>query len=138
MVTVWESLLSVGANGGKTDSPHHWLHKLACTRRLSARQEASEDTAAPYAADPLQTDRRDTPPGGQDHGSEWELNEIKFPALSVMVHQYLGVPATSASAECLFSIAGHVYDDLRQNLKEEMLEMLMWACVNREKRHAKL
>ena len=68
----------------------------------------------------------------------WTLNEMKFSALSVMVRQYLGVPATSASAECLFSIAGHVYDDLRQNLKEEMLEMLMWARVKREKRHAKL
>ena len=27
-------------------------------------------------------------------------------------------------------------DDLRQRMKEEMLEMLMWARVNREKRHA--
>ena len=34
---------------------------------------------------------------------EWYANnEIKFPALSVMARQYLGVPATSASAERLF------------------------------------
>ena len=58
-------------------------------------------------------------------------------SLSVMVRQYLGVSATSASAERLFSIAGRVYDDLRQRMKEEMLEMVMWARVNREKRHAK-
>ena len=44
----------------------------------------------------------------------WALNEMKFPALSVMVSQYSGVPATSTSAERLFSIAGRVYDDLRQ------------------------
>ena len=62
---------------------------------------------------------------------------MKFPALSVMVRQDLGVPATSASAERLFSIAGRTYDDLRQRMKEEMLEMLMWARVNREKRLAK-
>ena len=61
-------------------------------------------------------------------------NEIKFPALSVMVQQYLGVPATSASAERLFSIAGRTFDDLRQGMKEQMLEMLMWARINREKR----
>ena len=77
------------------------------------------------------------------HSTRWTrsrlsvaLNEMKFPALSVMVRQYLGIPATSASAERLFSIAGRGYDDLRQNMKEEMLEMLMWARVNREKRHA--
>ena len=67
----------------------------------------------------------------------WAANEINFPALSVMARQYLGVPATSASAERLFSIAGRNFDDLRQHMKEEMLEMLMWARVNRERRHAK-
>jgi hypothetical protein len=54
-----------------------------------------------------------------------------------MARQYLGVPATSASAERLFSIAGrssHIYDDLRQAMKEQMLEMLMWARINSEKR----
>ena len=54
----------------------------------------------------------------------------------VMARQYLGVPATSASAERLFSIAGRSFDDLRQRMKEEMLEMLMWARINREKRWA--
>ena len=68
----------------------------------------------------------------------WALNEMKVPALSVMVHQHLGVPATSASAERLFSICSRVYDDLRQNMKEKMLEMPMWARVNREKQDAKL
>ena len=67
----------------------------------------------------------------------WAFNEMKFPAMSVMVCQYLGVPTTAASAECLFSIVGRAYDDLRQRMKEEMLEMLMLARVNREKRHAK-
>jgi hypothetical protein len=61
-------------------------------------------------------------------------NEINFPALSVMARQYLGVPATSASAERLFSLAGRAFDDLRQCMKEEMLEILMWARINKEKR----
>ena len=43
--------------------------------------------------------------------------------------------ATSASAERLFSIAGRNFDDLRQKMGAEMLEMLMWARVNCEKRH---
>ena len=65
----------------------------------------------------------------------WAENEINFPALRVMARQYLGVPATSASAERLFSIAGRVFDDLRQGMQAEMLEMIMWARVNREKRY---
>jgi hypothetical protein len=60
--------------------------------------------------------------------------EINFPALRVMARQYLGVPATSASAERLFSLAGRAFDDLRQCMKEEMLEILMWARINKEKR----
>ena len=34
---------------------------------------------------------------------------MKFFALSVMARQYLGVPATSASADRLFSIAGCIF-----------------------------
>ena len=75
--------------------------------------------AAPMNTDPLEW---------------WAANEINFPALSVMARQYLGVPATSASAERLFSLAGRAFDDLRQCMKEEMLEILMWARINKEKR----
>ena len=64
----------------------------------------------------------------------WAENEINFPALSVMARQYLGVPATSASAARLFS--PDAFDDMCQGMKEEMLEMLMWARANRETRHA--
>jgi hypothetical protein len=64
----------------------------------------------------------------------WAENEKDFPQLSCMARQYLGCPATSASAERLFSIAGRVYDDLRQGMDDAMLELLMWARINRETR----
>jgi hypothetical protein len=48
-------------------------------------------TAGPMNTDPLEW---------------WAANEINFPALIVMAMQYLGVPATSASAERLFSLTG--------------------------------
>jgi hypothetical protein len=51
----------------------------------------------------------------------WAANEINFPALSVMAWQYLGVPATSASTERLFSLAGRAFDDLRQKMMEDIL-----------------
>jgi hypothetical protein len=78
-----------------------------------------EQPAVPMNTDPLEW---------------WSANEINFPALSVMVQQYLGVPATSASPERLFSLAGRAFNDLRQKMKEEMLEILMWARINKEKR----
>ena len=43
------------------------------------------------------------PPLETDVLEWWALDEMKFPALSVMVRPYLGVPATSASAERLAS-----------------------------------
>ena len=64
----------------------------------------------------------------------WAANEINFPVLIVMAMQYLGVPATSASADSLFSLAGHAFNDFSHSMKEEMLEILMWARINKEKR----
>ena len=67
----------------------------------------------------------------------WAAQEEKFPHLSVMAMQYLGIPATSASAERLFSIAGRVYDDLRQGMNDMVLKERMWAKINSEGRKAK-
>ena len=46
---------------------------------------------------------------------------MEFPALSDMSRQYLGVPAPSASVARLFSIAGRIFADLRQNMQGDML-----------------
>ena len=37
-------------------------------------------------------------------------------------------------ADALSSIAGHTYDNLRQGMSEQMLEMLMGARIKSEKR----
>lgn len=64
----------------------------------------------------------------------WAAHEEDFPNLAGMARQYLGCPATSASAERLFSIAGRVYDDLRQAMSDNALENLMWARINKDYR----
>ena len=64
----------------------------------------------------------------------WAKKESEFPLLRKMARQYLGIPATSASAERLFSIAGRCFGDLRQKMCEEMLEELMWARINKGSR----
>lgn len=66
----------------------------------------------------------------------WADHEDTFPNLSVLAQQYLGAPATSASAERLFSVAGRVFGDLRQHMNDKELEAVMWARVNSETRKA--
>jgi hypothetical protein len=65
------------------------------SRVKSEAQRYMELPAAPMNTDPLEW---------------WATKEINFPVLSVMARQYLGV--TSASAERLFSLAGHAFDDV--------------------------
>ena len=64
----------------------------------------------------------------------WAAQEGEYPNLSRMARQYLGCPATSASAERLFSIAGRVFDDHGQKIDASVLEERMWARINSEGR----
>ena len=57
----------------------------------------------------------------------WATREKRFPNLSRMARQYLGVPASSAAVERLFSAAGRDFSKLRHNMKADTLENLMWA-----------
>ena len=60
----------------------------------------------------------------------WGDNEYRFPNLRRMAQQYLMVPATSASAERVFSLAGRLFSDLRQHMNDGTPEERMWAKVN--------
>ena len=60
----------------------------------------------------------------------WATHEAEFPNLARMARQFLGCPATSASAERVFSLAGRLYNDLRQHMTDGTLEERMWAKVN--------
>lgn len=61
----------------------------------------------------------------------WSRNESRFPHLALMAQQYLGTPASSASCERVFSLAGRLFSDLRQSMHDGTLEERMWAKVNR-------
>ena len=54
----------------------------------------------------------------------------RYPHVARMARQFLGCPATSASAERVFSLAGRLYSDLRQHKNDGTLEERMWAKVN--------
>ena len=52
--------------------------------------------------------------------------------LARMAQQFLAVPATSASAARVFSLAGRIFSDLTQNQNDTTLEERMWAKINRK------
>ena len=61
----------------------------------------------------------------------WTVHKVEFPSLSRMARQFLSIPATSASAERVFSLAGRIFGDHTQNQNDCTLEVRMWANVNR-------
>ena len=109
----------------------HFMENLA---QLQEAESSSEEEDAIESEVEKYFDLPDEPMS-TDVLQWWAHHETAFPLLSLMMaRQYLGCPATSASAERLFSIAGRAYDDLRQAMDDRMLELLMWARVNREQR----
>jgi hypothetical protein len=59
----------------------------------------------------------------------WKVHGSTYPHLAMMARQFLGCPATSASVERIFSVAGLLFDDLRRSLDDGHLEEMMWACI---------
>ena len=56
-----------------------------------------------------------------------DVGQARFPRISVMARQFLAIPATSATAERVFSFAGLSFSDLRKSLLEGTIESIMWA-----------
>ena len=76
---------------------------------------------------------------GKDILDFWRMHEKEYPHLAKMARQFLGCPptvcpASSASVERIFSVAGQFFDDLRRQLDDEKLEELMWAAINKGNR----
>jgi hypothetical protein len=46
----------------------------------------------------------------------WKTNEIQFPKLALMAHDYLAIPATSVPSEQCFSISKNLITDNRNHL----------------------
>ena len=57
----------------------------------------------------------------------WPKHEKLLPSLSRMARQFLGVPASSAAVERLFSGVGQDFSKQRQSMTEETLEEVTWA-----------
>ena len=44
----------------------------------------------------------------------WKVNEQKFKPLAMLANKYLGIPASSAAVERIFSISGHILSSKRE------------------------
>lgn len=55
----------------------------------------------------------------------WKESSALFPVLSKLAQQYLSMPATSASVERLFSVAGAIISSRRASMKIETAEQLI-------------
>jgi hypothetical protein len=54
----------------------------------------------------------------------WKAHEIAYPELWRVALRYLSIPATTASVERLFSLAGAIVSSKRTKLSPEMIEVL--------------
>ena len=56
-----------------------------------------------------------------------DVGQDRFPRITVMTRQFLGIPVSSVTGERVFSFAGLTLSDLRKSLVEGTLEAIMWA-----------
>ncbi len=60
----------------------------------------------------------------------WKINHSKFPLLSRLAKKYLGIPASSAAVERMFSISGHIFSVKRRRLGIKIFEELVLLKLN--------
>ena len=60
----------------------------------------------------------------------WKTHESRFKKLSNLAKKYLGVPASSAAVERMFSIAGHVFNTKRRKMGLNLFSTLVFLKLN--------
>lgn len=95
---------------------------FALVSNLGAKKSSNEDTLGTdeeidgYLALPLNVAENESPL------KFWELNEKKFPRLAKFAINVLGMPASSAEVERLFSVAGSISKARSARLRPETME----------------
>ena len=62
----------------------------------------------------------------------WKLNENRYKELSKLARKYLGVLASSAAVERMFSIAGHVFHTKRRRMGQLLFSALVFLKLNED------
>lgn len=134
---VSQSVIEIDLTPKKGDSPPAEANLFARFRAFKAGDGAkAEEPMSPAAPAPAAWDEvqayLDVPavPSSVRLLEWWAENRLRFPNLALMARQFLSVPATSASAERLFSLAGANFSDHRKNMTDEHLADLLFAKIN--------
>ncbi len=62
----------------------------------------------------------------------WKVNENRWPVLAKIAKKVLGVPASSAAAERMFSWSGHIFSSKRRTMKAKTLASLVFLKLNED------
>jgi hypothetical protein len=62
----------------------------------------------------------------------WKFYEKSFPCLAKLAKKYLGVPASSADNERMFSISGHIFSIKRRRLGHKIFSDLVIVKLNED------
>ena len=62
----------------------------------------------------------------------WKANQSRWPNLAKLAQKVLGVPATSASVERMFSIAGHIFQPKRRRMTDKLFSSLVFTKMNEQ------
>ena len=60
----------------------------------------------------------------------WKLHDQKFHILSTLAKKYLGVPASSASVEKMFSKSGNILSSKRSSMSVRLFALLVFLKLN--------
>lgn len=60
----------------------------------------------------------------------WKANHAKFPLLANLAKKYLGIPASSASVERMFSICGHIFSLRRRKMGIKIFCEIVFLKLN--------
>ncbi|XP_073681633.1 E3 SUMO-protein ligase ZBED1-like [Garra rufa] len=108
------------------------LHCLLGQTFSDASVTPHHHQSAHAVAEEEMTRYRSSPPLSlsEDPLNWWNVNKVSFPLLSKMAKRYLCIPATSVSAERVFSTAGDIVTAQRSTLTPEHVDQLLFLHKN--------
>ncbi len=108
------------------------LHSLLGQTFSDASVTPLHHQSARVIADEEMTRYRSTPPLSlsEDPLNRWHVNKVSFHLLSKMAKRYLCVPATSVSAERVFTTAVYIVTAQRRTLTPEYVDQLLFLHKN--------
>jgi len=121
---------STGGLGASWDSGKHTAMEALMKRSRTSSQPSVASAGEEEVARYLQTPKMALFRPAADVLSWWKHQRHSLPGLAQLARKYLGVPASSASSERMFSVSGGICTAKRTNLDTDNLSMLVYLHDN--------